>query len=139
MISGDQFGFGFRKIEWDAVRLRIGGHQVAEESHDLSVKDIPVWNESPEVPLLRVYDIAQAKATRHDQHAHEREPKRNFVAHHLGAGPQSTQQGILVVRGSSGECHAVNADRGHAEEQQASRVDGGGDMHWETVDAEYDM
>ena len=92
------------------------------------MEDIPVGNESPEVPLLRVYDVAQAEAACQDQHAHQREPERDFVAHHLRAGAESAQQGILVVRRPSGERHAVDADRGHAENQEQSGVHIGRDL-----------
>jgi hypothetical protein len=44
---------------------------------------------------LRIHDLAEAEASRHDHYSDQREPERNFVADHLGAGAQSTEQRIL--------------------------------------------
>src|SRR6202047_626443 len=35
VISGNKFGFGFGQVKGDAVCLRIGGHQVTEETNEL--------------------------------------------------------------------------------------------------------
>ncbi len=86
------------------------------------VKNIPARNESPEMSLLCHHNVAQAETARHDQHAHQRQAERNFVAHHLRAGAQSAQQGIFIVRRPPSQRHAVYADGGDAKNQQESRV-----------------
>ena len=65
MISGHQFRFGFRQIEGGAVSFGVGGDQINDKAYGLK-KDIPVQM------ALRIHDIAQAKAARHNKDAHER-------------------------------------------------------------------
>ena len=43
-------------------------------------------------------DGAQAEAAGLDQNPNQRKSKRNFIADHLRAGPQSAQQRVFIVR-----------------------------------------
>src|SRR5579864_647307 len=90
VIASHQFRFGFREIKRDAIRLSVGCDQVTKESDELSVKNVPARNKSPEVSRLCVDNRAQAEAAGHDQNADQREPKRNLIADHLRAGAQAS-------------------------------------------------
>ncbi len=57
--------------------------------------------------------------------ADQRQAERNFVAHHLRRGAQAGQHRILAVRRPSSQRHAVNADRGDAQNDQQPDVDVG--------------
>ena len=75
-----------------------------------------------------VHDVAQAEAAGKNQHTYQRKPQRNFVTDHLRAGPQPAQHGVLAVRRPSRQCHAVNADRSDAQNDQQADIDVG-DLH----------
>ena len=66
--AGDEFGLGLRQIEGHAVGLRDCGGEEAEEAEDLG-PDIPPRNPPFGVLRLRVDDVAQIEAPRHQQHA----------------------------------------------------------------------
>ena len=61
VVPGDQFGFGFRQVKRDAVRLRIRRHQIAEEADELPGENIPARNESPEMSALRIHNARRLK------------------------------------------------------------------------------
>ncbi len=86
------------------------------------MKNIPARDETPKDSALRIHDLAQAEASRHDHDSHQRQAERDFIADHLGAGPQSAEQRIFVVRGPSGKRHTVDAHRGNAEHNQQPDV-----------------
>src|SRR5882672_7511063 len=47
MKAGHEFGFGFRKVEGDAIGFGHGGYEEAEEAEDLregSAKNVPTKN-----------------------------------------------------------------------------------------------
>ena len=71
VVSRDQFSFRFRQIERNAVGFGIGSHQVYEEADNLSLKNIPARNHVKPASGLRVDDVLQAEASRHDQNANQ--------------------------------------------------------------------
>ena len=123
VVPGDQFGLGFRQIKRDAVGFGVSRHQINKEGDKLAAaKQVPVGNESPEMASLTFYDAAQTERPGKNQHAHERQPQRNFVTHHLRAGPQSAEQGILAVRRPPGKRNAIHAERRDAQHHQQTDV-----------------
>ena len=118
MISGHQFRLRFRQIKGRAVGLGVRGNQIDEKCNRLPVKNIPARNETPKNSALRIDDLAQAEASRHDHDSHQRQAKRNFIADHLGAGAQSAEQRVFAIRGPSGKRHTVHAHRSDAEHNQ---------------------
>src|SRR5208282_4181954 len=122
VVSGHEFGFSFRQIKRGAVGFRVGGDQVDEKGQRLPVKNVPARNEMPEHAALRIHDLAQAEAAGHNQHAHQRESERHFVADHLSAGAQSTEQRIFVIRGPASQRDTIDTHRGNAEDYQQPDV-----------------
>src|ERR1700690_1190011 len=74
---------------------------------------------------LRFYDVAQTEASRDDQGSDKRQPERDFVADHLRAGTQATEQRVLIIGGPAGERDSVNAHRSNAEYNQQADVEVG--------------
>ena len=118
VVAGHQLGLSLWKVEGNAVGLGISRHDVAEEADNLSAENVPTGDESPEMAVLRVDDVFETEASRHDEDADQRQAERNLVAHHLRAGAQAAEQGILVVGGPSGEGDAVDSDRSYTQNQQ---------------------
>ena len=72
---------------------------------------------------LRVDDVAQAEAARHQQNADNRHRERQFVADHLRRAAQSAEQRILAVRRPARQRDAVNAQRGNGKQRQDADIE----------------
>ena len=96
MITGGQLGFSFWKIERRAVRFRVCGAKVDEESYDLkAAEDIPGKDA---VRGLYIDDRPQAQRPGTQNYANQRKPQSKFITDHLRAGTQRAEQRILVIR-----------------------------------------
>ena len=88
VITSNQFSFRLGQIERDAVRLRVGGHNVNEKCDELE--------SSEEVPAkygasLRIDDLPEAQTSRQQQDSDQREAERQFITNELRAGAKRTQ------------------------------------------------
>ena len=63
MEAGDEFGFGFGKIERDTVGFRNRGDEEAEESQDLR-PNVPAQDAPLGMVRLRVDDVAKVETAR---------------------------------------------------------------------------
>ena len=83
---------------------------------------------------LDVDDVAEPQRAGSDDDADERETECELVAHHLGAGAQSTEQRVFVVRRPAGERDAINADGGDAENDQQADIEIGNLKHVDALE-----
>ena len=90
MISRHQLGLRLGQVERDTIGFCVRGDKVDEESNNLPLENVPTGDESPESSPLGIHDRAKTKTSGHDENAHQGQPQRNFVAHHLRAGAQPT-------------------------------------------------
>src|SRR5580700_337513 len=59
VVTGDEFGFGFRQVEWRAIGLCVCSHEVNEEGNELkATEEVPAPDA---MRALAVDDIAQAE------------------------------------------------------------------------------
>src|SRR5947208_9283162 len=85
--AGDQLGFGFGKIEGDAIGFRHGGDKKtkkAEELREWSGKNVPTEDAVPSEEAgraaLALDNVAEAETAAHEEHADDRHGQRQFVA-----------------------------------------------------------
>src|SRR5882762_1788418 len=91
VISRHQLRLSLGQVKRDTIGFCVGGDKVDQESNDLPLENVPTGDESPECSPLGIHYRAKTKTSGHDENAHQRQPERNFVAHHLRAGAQPTQ------------------------------------------------
>ena len=132
VVSGDEFGFGFGQVEGGAVGLGVGGHEVDEEGDELeAAEDVPAPRT---VGRLAVDDVAKAERSCAENDADERKAQGELVADHLRGSAEAAEESELIVRRPAGECDAVDADGGDAEDDEQADVEVGNVEH---VDGRY--
>ncbi len=119
MKTGNELGFGFGKIERNAVRLSNRSDQVNDEAERL-VKDVPTRTVPPGLVLDYLSEIESA---RHHDDADQAEAQRELVRDHLCRRTQAAHQAVLVVRRPAREHDAVHADRRDAEHVEQTDIE----------------
>ena len=112
--AADQFRVGFDQVEGRAVGLGHHRDEEEQERHDGQTDDVPL----PEVAGLRVHDGPRAQRAGHEDDHHDGDAEGGFVGDHLCRGAHRSEQWVLRPRGPAREHHAVDAERGHREQEE---------------------
>src|SRR5262249_36816125 len=124
--TGDEFGFGFGKIEGSAIRLRDGRGEEADKPNYLRERcgdDVPSGEQSPKDASALAFDNAlKAEGVHHEQNANDGHGEGEFVANHLRGAAQAAEQGILGIGSPASKGDAVYAESGDGEKNQKADV-----------------
>ena len=116
MVTTCEFLFCFGNVERSAVHF--GGTRNKEEdecneTEDRDLENPPVKNGS----FLAHRDAHEVRRPRNHHDEQENHCKRDFVADHLGATAERTEQGILVVTAPAAKQDAEHAKAVHRDNQ----------------------
>ena len=81
-----------------------------------------------EQSVLCANDLADIEAARRHQHSDHGKPHRNFIGDDLRGRTHRAQEGVLGVRGPTGEDDAVHAHGGERQDIEKSGIDIGEGM-----------
>ncbi len=130
VITSDQFGFAFGKVEGHPVGFsenRNGEDQEGDRSRepeqrffqsDSETICIPDRQQQPTVIGLVLDDFAKIQVTEIHQNRYDRKAERDFVGNHLSRRTNAADEREFRIRRPTGNRDAVNAERSNRENKQ---------------------